>query len=164
VTVLLEGAARPLLIAHAVLGLAAVGASTHLAAYAVLAARGRHVRALRRFTVIAPAVVVPQFILGLLLYPAYRVHVRLADFDRTAPILSQLFDFKEHLAAIALAVVCAASVAGRLATPKAAATDEAMVASARWSVAALATAGAALIWTVALLGLYVTARHPVGMR
>ena len=77
-----------------------------------------------------------------------------ADFDRHAPVLSALFDFKEHLAALSLALVLGAALAGR------AAAREAQ--PPRWPLAALSCAGAGLLWIAALLGLYVTARHPVG--
>jgi hypothetical protein len=152
--VLFEGAARPLLIAHAILGFTAVGAVTHLAVYAVLALRGRALAGLRRFSWLAPASVLPQFALGLLLYPAYRVRVRLPDLDRNAPHVAQLFDFKEHLAAVGLALVIAAAVLARNDRP---------AGGFRPALAALSVSAAALMWAVAILGLYVTARHPVGM-
>jgi hypothetical protein len=157
--VLLEGLARPLLLAHAVLGFTAVGAATHLAVYALLAVRGRSLKGLQRFAWIAPASVIPQFGLGLLLYPAYRIHVRAADFDKNAPHLTQLFDFKEHLAAVGLALV----VGGALLARGVARQEPAGAPSGlRGAIAALAVSGASLIWIVALVGLYVTARHPVG--
>jgi hypothetical protein len=154
--VLLEQAARPLLLLHAVLGFAAVFSATHLAVYALLALRGRSGSGLRRFSWIAPAAVAPQFALGLLLYPAYRVHVRAADLDQSAPFVAQLFDFKEHLALLALVLVLGAALLARLGFRSADA------AALRPALAALSTSGAALLWVVALLGLYVTARHPVG--
>jgi hypothetical protein len=95
-----------------------------------------------------------QSALGLLLYPAYRIEVRAADFDRHAPFVAALFDLKEHLGALSLALVVAAALAGR----------RPQEGSARISVAALSCTGAALVWAAALLGLYVTGRHPVGMR
>src|SRR5438128_1212200 len=76
-------------------------------------ARARALRALRRFSWIAPAVVVPQFALGLLLYPTYRVRVRLPDLDKNAPHVAQLFDFKEHLAAVGLALILASALLAR---------------------------------------------------
>ena len=158
--VLLERAARPLLLLHAVLGFAAVFSASHLAVYSVLALRGRSasgLRGLRRFSWIAPAAVAPQFALGLLLYPAYRVQVRAADLDRNAPFVAQLFDFKEHLALLALVLVLGAALLARLIF-----RDDANATNLRPALAALSSAGAALLWAVALLGLYVTARHPVG--
>ncbi|GAC1345158.1 MAG: hypothetical protein NVSMB23_20920 [Myxococcales bacterium] len=166
--VLFEPLARPLLIAHAVVGFTALGAATHLAAYAALAVRrGREIPQLRRFTGLAPAALAAQLILGLALYPTYRVRVRLADLERTAPGVVQLFDFKEHVAALALALVLAAAAAARAASAAAAPGDGspttgAPLLPARLAAAALAAGGAGLTWAAALIGLYVTALHPVG--
>jgi hypothetical protein len=142
---------RAFLLAHAVLGFGALFAGTHQAAHAVASALGRpQRRALRRFAVIAPAAVLAQAFCGLAIYPAYRMRVR-ADFDLHAPVVAQLFELKEHFAALALALVIAASAAGGL--------DQRP--EARWPLAALSCFGAALLWTAAIIGLYVTARHPV---
>ncbi len=139
---------RALLVTHAVLGFTAVFAATHHATHAVLAASGRpQARALLRFSVIAPAAVIAQTICGLAIYPAYRIRVRAADFDLHAPRLAALFDFKEHLAALALALVVGAALAGRRED------------GARWPLAALSCTGAAFLWAAAVIGLYVTARH-----
>ena len=144
---------RGLLIVHAILGFAAVMAGSHHAAHAVLSAIGRaQERALRRFGWIAPLAVGAQAIAGFLLYPAYRVRVRGADLDRNAPAVAQLFDLKEHLAALALALVVASALAGRSREgPR----------EARWPIAALSCTGATFLWAAAVIGLYVTARHPV---
>lgn len=150
--VLFEGAARTLLLAHAVLGFTAVFAGTHHAAHAVLSALGRQeARALQRFSWIAPLAVIAQALCGLALYPVYRVRVRAADLERSAPFVVQLFDFKEHLSALALVLVIAAALSAR---------GEPVPAS-RWPIAALSCTGAAFLWTAAIIGLYVTARHPV---
>ncbi len=141
---------RALLIWHALLGFTAVFAATHHAVRSILAALGRrHARALLRFGWIAPAAVVAQVLCGLAIYPAYRVRVRAADFDLRAPALAQLFDFKEHLAALALALVVGAALAAR--------RDE----EARWPLAAVSCTGAAFLWVVTVIGIYVTARHPL---
>jgi hypothetical protein len=168
-TVVFESVARPLLLVHAVVGFTAVGTSTHFAAYAVIAAlRGSAAAQLRRFSALAPAALVAQALLGFALYPTYRVRVRLADLDRSAPAVAQLFDFKEHLAALALALVAAAALAAR-ASAQGAFGAMSAPAGGKGSprdraVAALATSGAALVWAAAIIGLYVTARHPVGGR
>jgi cytochrome bd-type quinol oxidase subunit 2 len=142
---------RALLIAHAVLGFAALFAGTHHAAYALLSASGRpRPRALRRFMWIAPATVIAQAALGLAIYPAYRLRVR-ANLDLHAPAVAQLFELKEHLAALAFALVIGASLAGG--------SDSR--AEARWPVAAVSCTGAAFLWATALIGLYVTARQPL---
>ena len=143
---------RALLLAHAVLGFAALFAGTHHAAYAVLSALERpRLRALRRFMWIAPAAMVAQAICGLVIYPAYRLRVRAMDFDLNAPALVRLFELKEHLAALAFALVIGASLAGGCDRSR----------QARWPIAALSCAGAAFLWAAALIGLYVTARHPL---
>jgi len=142
---------RALLLAHAVLGFAAVFAGTHQAAHAVVSAMGRpQRRALRRFALLAPAAVMAQAVCGLAIYPAYRMRVR-ANLDLHAPVVAQLFELKEHLAALALALVIAASVAGGF--------DQRP--EARWPIAALSCFGSALLWAAAIIGLYVTARHPL---
>jgi len=142
---------RTLLILHAVLGFTAVMAGTHHAAHAVLAALDRpQARALRRFGWIAPAAVIAQAACGLALYPAYRVRVRAAD--QSAPVVVQLFDLKEHLAALALVLVIGAALAGR-------AEDAGK--QTRWPVAALSCTGALFLWVATVVGLYVTARHSV---
>ena len=151
-----EGAARPLLVAHAVLGFTAVFATTHHAVSALLAALGRPVHGqLRRFGWMASASTVAQALLGLALYPVYRVRVRFADLESSAPAVVQLFDLKEHLSALALALVLGASFAGRTLQPDGPAEESR-------AVAALSGVAAALVWAAALIGLYVTARHPVG--
>lgn len=153
---------RALLAVHGVLGLVSVLAVTRDAVLALLSALGRDLeelhggapgfaRALRRFGWLSPGAVVTQFAVGLALYPAYRVRVRALDFDRHAPVYSQLFDFKEHLAALSLALVVAIAVASRSASGR----------DARWPLAAIAITAAVFLWTVAILGVCVTARHAV---
>lgn len=156
-SVAFEGSARTLLLLHAIIGFAAVFTVTHHAVSAFSCALGHPVhRQLQRFGWMAPAFVVLQALFGLALYPTYRVRVRFADLERSAPRVVQLFDLKEHLSALALALVVAAALAGR-ALPSPAPAGEAR------SVAALSGCGAALVWVAALIGLYVTARHPVGL-
>ena len=173
--VVFESIARPLLLVHAVVGFTAVGTATHFAAYAVIGAlRGSAAAQLRRFSALAPAALAAQALLGFALYPTYRVRVRLGDLDRTAPAVAQLFDLKEHLAALALALVAAAAVAARAggraragagtSAPGALAAISAPAGLRTWAVAALSASGAALVWAAAIIGLYVTARRPVGSR
>lgn len=145
---------RALLILHTIFAFVALLAATHLAIHATLSALGRpQTSALLRFGWIAPATLLVQAVLGLAIYPAYRVTVRAPDFDRNAPFVAALFDFKEHLAALALPLVVGAALAAR-----AAATER-----GRWPTAALSGAGAAFLWITGVIGLYVTARHPLGM-
>lgn len=43
-----------------------------------------------------------SFILGLLIYPVFRINVRAADFDKVRPWATGLFEIKEHIGSIAL--------------------------------------------------------------
>lgn len=160
-TLLLESWALPLLLLHGVLGLTAAFASTHHAVFAVLLARGqKRFAQVARFGRIAPLAVGLQLLVGMALYPTYRVRIRAAHFDPHAPLLSQLFDFKEHLAALSLALLLSAVLLGRSLVR---AQGTPIPASHLRTLAALSCAAAALVWGAALLGLFVTARHPVGM-
>jgi hypothetical protein len=156
-TLLFEAFARPLLLVHAVVGFAAVGSTTHHAVYSWLAALGRRrTIALDRFGWLAPGSLLAQTLLGLALYPTYRVRVRALHLDREAPVVVQLFDFKEHLAALSLTLVIGAALVARL-------RDDDSGPAAAKATAALSVSGAVLVWLAALVGLYVTSVHPVGM-
>ncbi len=150
----LQDAARFTLILHAVVGMAAVGAATHLATYSIGLWRGKepwrwHVRL---FGLIVPILFLSQFAIGLLLYPVYRVTVRVPYLDVKAPLVSALFDIKEHCAALAVPLLIVASLLARRPAAK----------DVRRIGALLAVVGAALVWLVALLGLYVTSYRAVG--
>jgi hypothetical protein len=161
--IFLEAFARPLLLLHAVAGFTTVGATTHHAVYAWLAVGGpRRSAQLRRFGWIAPAALLSQILLGLVLYPTYRVRVRAAHLDRELPLVVQLFDFKEHLAALAVVLVLGAAFAGRRLGAPPAVADVASRPLTQ-ATAALSVTGAALVWVTALIGLYVTSVHPVGL-
>lgn len=43
-----------------------------------------------------------SFVIGLLIYPVFRVDVRAADFDKLKPWATGIFEIKEHIGAIAL--------------------------------------------------------------
>jgi hypothetical protein len=147
---------RAVLVVHAIVGFTVVFSTTHHAAYSVLAALGKeNARALRRFGWIAPLALIVQLALGFWLYPTYRVEVRMNDFDKNSPIFTQLFDFKEHLAALSLALVLAAALAARISE------KEKEAKQTRWPMAALSSTGALFVWIAAVIGLCITARHPV---
>lgn len=134
------------LLFHAVFGLVAVVFGTVEAGWSLSAALGREPKRIALW--VAPAVVAVQFALGLMLYPVYRVQVRAADLDRTAPALVQLFDFKEHMAALALALIFGAALAARERNPE-----------ARWPAAAMSCTAAVFLWLAAIVGFAVAARH-----
>lgn len=113
--VFLEGSARWLLIVHALAGMALLGATTHLAIGAIQLRRGRPsaLRLVRSHAVIAAGLLATAMIIGLLMYPHYRVHVRGVVLDRSAPWASNLFDIKENFAALALPLAVCTFVLGR---------------------------------------------------
>lgn len=102
--VFLSGASRWLLVLHALNGLALLGSSTHLALAVVSLLRGRRT-SLRMIRVQSQVVVVlfaVTFVVGLLMYPHFRVMVRGLGLDRDAPWASNLFDIKENFALLGL--------------------------------------------------------------
>ncbi len=105
----LEGAAAALLVVHALAAIALLGATTHDAVLVIGFLRGRFGRAgLERLYVrIQLVAYLATFALGAVVYPAYRIYVRAAVFDRWAPWASNLFDIKENFAALGLPVVMA---------------------------------------------------------
>ena len=102
--VFLETASSGLLVLHALVGMGLLGASTHLAIGAIQLHRGKSsaLRLVRRHSVIVAALLGTAMLLGLLMYPHYRVHVRGWVLDRDQPWASNLFDIKENFAALAL--------------------------------------------------------------
>jgi hypothetical protein len=101
--VFLSGAARWLLMLHAVLGLAAVGSSVHLALGAVRVWQGKapSMSRAQQHSLLVACLLSAALLVGLVLYPHYRVNVRGYVLDATAPWASNLFDIKEHLALLA---------------------------------------------------------------
>ncbi len=83
-----ESAARWLLVLHTVLGLAAVGAATHLVIWMRRYLRGQHGRrrAVRRFAWISLALHAAAFFAGNAVYPTYRVEVRAAYLENAGAI------------------------------------------------------------------------------
>jgi hypothetical protein len=78
-----EGWARPLLIAHAVVGAATIAVTTHLVVWARRFPRGdyRRLSGVRWLAVVGLGLYLVQFGLGNLLYPVYKVRVRAEHFD-----------------------------------------------------------------------------------
>lgn len=106
---------RALLLFHGLLSFALAGASTHLALVTLSFLRGRppKLRLARIYSVVAGLLFVAAFLGGALLYPDYRYAVRGLYLDRHAPWASNLFDFKETLAALALPLALGLLVLGR---------------------------------------------------
>ena len=127
-----EGAARLLLVAHALLAGTLVALTTHHLIW-IIRSRGARRRGEPRFALLASSFFFAAFIAGACLYPTYRVRVRAEFFDAPSaivaeravrndstqrpepaptpalagPRIARLFDVKEHLAAFGLlASVC----------------------------------------------------------
>ena len=83
-----ESAARWLLLLHTALGVAAVGAATHLAIWMRKYLRGNHGRrrAVHRFAWISLALHAAAFVAGNVVYPTYRIEVRAAYLDNPGAI------------------------------------------------------------------------------
>jgi len=101
--VLSESAARWLLVLHTVLGVAAVGAATHLVLWMRGYLRGnygRH-RAVLWFSVIALVLHVAAFIAGNVVYPTYKVEVRTAYLENAGAIVAERTAHQRELEKIA---------------------------------------------------------------
>ena len=87
---LTESAARWLLVLHTALGVAAVGAATHLVLWLRRYLRGdfgRH-RAVHRFAWLLVALQAGAFLAGTLMYPTYKVEVRAAYLENATAVAS----------------------------------------------------------------------------
>ncbi len=145
-----DGAARVLVVLHAVAAIVLVGASTHHALIAVGYLRGRYkVRLGRIYAATVAVAFVLTFVLGLLAYPTFRYHVRALYFDRYEIWASNLFDTKENFAALGLPLVVAAFVLSRVMNPK----DDRVLAVAYAGFVVLATA---IVWFNVISGLAIT--------
>ena len=150
----LEGAAPALLVIHALLAIALLGATTHDAVLVIGYLRGRFGRARleRTYVRIQLATYLATFAIGSVIYPAYRIYVRAAVFDRWSPWASNLFDVKENFAALGLAVVIAyAWLRGRF--------EPARDAAWRPLYAVLGLTVATLVWFQTVAGLVLVAER-----
>jgi glycerol uptake facilitator-like aquaporin len=89
--VLTETAARWMLVLHTALGVAAVGAATHLVIWLrryVKGAYGRR-RAVKKFAAWALILHVGAFIAGNIVYPTYRIEVRAAYLENAGAIVPE---------------------------------------------------------------------------
>ena len=87
---LTETAARWMLVLHTALGVAAVGAATHLVIWLRRYVRGNYGkrRAVRRFAAYSLALHVAAFIAGNIMYPTYRVEVRTGYLENAGAIVA----------------------------------------------------------------------------
>ena len=102
--VFLESFYSPLLLAHLLATFLLVGAMTHNLIIVISYLRGKFGRQKLdwlyvRVSLWAYAVV---YLIGALIYPAYRVHMRYEYFDKELPWATGLFEVKEHWGAVGL--------------------------------------------------------------
>lgn len=84
---------------HLVLAVTAVGAAVHAA---VFGWRTPAAARTRRLAGIALGASLCAFLVGGLIYPAYKVEIRMAWLERIHPEATRAFDLKEQLVALAL--------------------------------------------------------------
>jgi hypothetical protein len=89
--VLTEAAARWMLVLHTALGVAAVGAATHLVIWSRRFLRGDfgRLRAVRRFAWLALVLQLAAFAAGNVMYPTYKVEVRAAYLENAGAIATE---------------------------------------------------------------------------
>lgn len=109
------GAARALLVLHAFVAFALLGATTHLTIVSIQLWRRRlgRVRLVRIYSQVIGATFVVAFVVGLVMYPHYRYHVRGLYLDRYENWASNLFDMKETFAALGLPFALGLFAVGR---------------------------------------------------
>jgi hypothetical protein len=113
--VLPAAAGKLVLVLHALAAAVLLGACTHQAIVAVQLLRGRVQlqRLARVYSAVIPWAFAAAFVAGLVMYPAFRYRVRALYLDRWEPWASNLFDFKESLAALALPLAVGLFAMGR---------------------------------------------------
>lgn len=112
--VFLAGAARLLVLLHALAAIVLIGATTHHLLISIGYLRGRWKLRLGRIYAATIAVSYAiTFAFGVLAYPAFRYHVRALYTDRHEPWASNLFDMKENFAALGLPFVIGLLVLSR---------------------------------------------------
>jgi hypothetical protein len=179
----LEAWTRPLSLLHAVTAATLVGGATHHLLWCLGYRRGRwqRVQAERRLAAWNAALFLGAFLCGALLYPTYKVRVRVEYLDspsavtaeaelrrahqaEPAPVaggggglawVGRLFDVKEHWAALGAAAALALFALSRLAHPRE--RPEVLVLYLGLSALVCATA-----WTAGIVGLLVMSYRSVG--
>ncbi len=148
--IVFESAARPLVLLHALAAIVLVGSSTHHALIAIGYLRGRYrVRLGRIYAATVAVSYAITFGLGLVVYPAFRYHVRALYLDRYEVWASNLFDTKENFAALGIPLVICAVVLSRVMDPK----EDAALARAYAAFVLLATV---IVWFSLISGLLIT--------
>lgn len=104
----------PLLVLHALCAAALCGAAVHQGVVAWLALRGRpRPRLLRLYGLVSLCLYCVTLLFGALLYPRYRIFIRMLYLDRHAPWAANLFDLKENLATLGVPLAIGAFLLSR---------------------------------------------------
>lgn len=147
---------KVLLVLHALLAVALLGSSTHGAVLAVRSLLGlpARPRLQRLYATVTTAAFLACFVLGLLIYPTFRVEVRAAYFDPQLPLATGFFEVKEHWLGLGLLAVGAFWPLSRR-------LDVRVASAETWAFCVLAIVIAGLVWFASLTGLTLTALRPV---
>lgn len=135
---------RLAVVLHLALAVSAVGAATHAAVFARASPGSRRLRRLAAWSV---GLSLAAMAVGALIYPRYKLDVRLAWLEAHAPGAARLFDLKEQLVALAFPMQL-----GLLLLLRREAAEPPLQ-------RLLATTAAALLWAAALLASWVTVTH-----
>jgi hypothetical protein len=100
---LTENAARWMLVLHTALGVAAVGAATHLVIWLRRYVRGNYGkrRAVQKFALYALVLHLGAFLAGNIMYPTYRVEVRTAFLENAGAVVADRNQRQDQLDRIA---------------------------------------------------------------
>jgi len=154
----LHALSRELFLLHTIAGVAAAGLSVHVLLTARRIVLGQPGRAalVRRFVGWALVATLAALLLGFLIYPEYKVHVRVAFIDRNAPAVGRLFDIKEYFAILSLPLIAFLYAARNSFGPQAGKRFRMIYggALALWVLAVCATA---------VIGWYTTTVHSLGV-
>lgn len=156
-SVFLYAARRLLLLLHAAGSVVLIGSATHHALQMRHYLRGRFgsSRLEKTYAKVVSVSYVITFIIGALLYPTYRVHIRGYYLDRRAPFFAGLFDVKEVYASLALFVAVGL---GALAYTLRPAEEKALVPV----YAAMSFIVCAVVWINVISGILIVSVRGVG--
>lgn len=165
--IFLEAHSRLLLVLHTIVGGTVVASATHLVVWTRGYWRGnfsRH-KGVKRFAWIVACAYAAQLALGLLIYPVYKVHVRIGYFDdptasmqlyETTQKISRWFDVKEHAIGVGFAVALALLWIVSSWKPK---QDGEAIGPV---VAGMALVVAAAVWFAAIVGIVTVSFRSIG--
>ncbi len=101
---LTESAARWMLVLHTALGVAAVGAATHLVIWMRKLARGEYgrYRAVKKFAIISLVLHALAFLAGNVMYPTYKVEVRAAYLENESAVIESVLAHQREVDVVAV--------------------------------------------------------------